>query len=282
MKYQCFTVEVDQAVAHIQLSRPEALNTMIPEFWNELPAIIRDLSNDGSIRAAMLSSTGRHFTAGMDLSAFADHDTTVTDAGRANLARRQRVRAFQDAFSAVEKARMPVLAAIQGGCIGGGVDLATACDMRYASADAFFVVQETNIGLAADAGVLQRLPKLIPDGIARELVYTGTRMPASRAYEVGLVNHVFADRETMIEEVTAIAREIAQKSPLAVWGSKSALIYARDHSTSDGLDRIADWSAATLAGNDITETVTARAEQRQPVYRDLPRVDSSSGGFTED
>ncbi|QYB00585.1 crotonase/enoyl-CoA hydratase family protein (plasmid) [Rhodococcus sp. USK10] len=274
MKYLCFTVEVDRAVAHIQLSRPEALNTMIPEFWSELPAIIRDLSNDGSIRAAVLSSTGRHFTAGMDLSAFADHNATVADAGRANLARRQRVRAFQDAFTAVEKARMPVLAAIQGGCIGGGVDLVTACDMRYASADAFFVVQETNIGLAADAGVLQRLPKLIPDGIARELVYTGTRMPASRAYEVGLVNQVFADRETMIEEVTAIAREIAQKSPLAVWGSKSALVYARDHSTLDGLDRIADWSAATLADNDITESVAARTEQRQPAYRDLPRIDS--------
>lgn len=212
MKYLCFTVEVDRAVAHIQLSRPEALNTMIPEFWSELPAIIGDLSNDGSIRAAVLSSTGRHFTAGMDLSAFADHNATVADAGRANLARRHRVRAFQDAFSAVEKARMPVLAAIQGGCIGGGVDLVTACDMRYASADAFLVVQETNIGLAADAGVLQRLPKLIPDGIARELVYTGTRMPASRAYEVGLVNQVFADRETMIEEVTAIAREIAQRA----------------------------------------------------------------------
>lgn len=274
MKYLCFTVEVDRAVAHIQLSRPEALNTMIPEFWSELPAIIGDLSNDGSIRAAVLSSTGRHFTAGMDLSAFADHNATVADAGRANLARRQRVRAFQDAFTAAEKARMPVLAAIQGGCIGGGVDLVTACDMRYASADAFFVVQETNIGLAADVGVLQRLPKLIPDGIARELVYTGTRMPASRAYEVGLVNQVFADRETMIEEVTAIAREIAQKSPLAVWGSKSALVYARDHSTLDGLDRIADWSAATLAGNDITESVTARTEQRQPAYRDLPRIDS--------
>ena len=186
---RCFEVEVEAKVAQVRLCRPDELNSMVPEFWRELPELVRRLSDDGGVRAVVLSSTGRHFSAGMDLGVFAagNHDP-AGEPGRVNANRQLLVRRLQESFTVLERARMPVLAAIQGGCVGGAIDLVTACDMRYATEDAFFVVQETNIGMTADVGTLQRLPKIIPDGVARELVYTGRRMPAARAYQVGLVN----------------------------------------------------------------------------------------------
>ncbi|MCS4255987.1 enoyl-CoA hydratase [Rhodococcus erythropolis] len=274
MNYTCFTVEIDNSVAHIQLSRPSALNTMIPEFWTELPQLVHGLSDTGNIRAAIISSTGPHFSAGLDLSTFSSQkrQRTSDDAGRANLARRERVLSMQRAFTALEDTRMPILAAIHGGCIGGGLALATACDMRFATTDAFFVVQETNIGLAADTGTLQRLPRLVPDGIARELAYTGGRLDAPRAQEIGLVNQVYADHNTMLTAVTTMAHTIATKNPLAIWGSKNALNYARSHGTDDGLHQIANWSAAALAGSDIAASLNARQEKRTPTYPDLPCI----------
>jgi enoyl-CoA hydratase len=177
---------------------------------------------------------------------------------------------LQESFTALERSRMPILAAIHGGCVGGAVDLVTACDLRYASADAFFVVQETNIGMTADVGTLQRLPKIIPDGVARELVYTGRRMPADRALRVGLVNEVFPDHEALVAGVTAIATEIAAQSPLAIWGSKQMLVYTRDHSVADGLAHIAAWQTGAFDSTDMAEAFTAKAERRAPVYADLP------------
>ena len=165
---------------------------------------------------------------------------------------------------------MPVLAAVQGGCIGGAIDLVTACDMRYATEDAFFVVQETNIGMTADVGTLQRLPKIIPDGVARELVYTGRRMPASRAREVGLVNQVFPDQGAMLAAVTEIATEIAARSPLVIWGCKEMLVHARDHSVADGLAHVAAWQTGALQPTDIMEAFAAKAEKRPADYQDLP------------
>ena len=273
MGYRCFDVEVADKVAHIRLSRPEELNSMVREFWNELPLIVRELDRRGDVRAIVVSSTGRHFCAGMDLSVFASEDSGLGDGpgemGRVRARLRQTALMLQESFTAFEKARMPVLVAIQGGCIGGAVDMVTAADMRYASADAFFVVQEINIGMTADVGTLQRLPKIIPDGVARELAYTGRRMSAQRALEVGLVNQVFETHEELVSGVLAIAKEIASKSPLAVWGTKEMLLYSRDHSVADSLDHIATWQTGMFQPSDMIESFAAKAEGRDPVYPDL-------------
>ena len=165
---------------------------------------------------------------------------------------------------------MPVLAAIQGGCIGGAVDMVCAADLRYASEDAFFQVHETNIGMTADVGTLQRLPRIVPDGVARELVFTGRRMSAQRAFEVGLVNEVFDDHDALIAGTLAFAHEIAAKSPLAMWGAKTALTYARDHTVADGLRQIATWQSGAFHAADVEESLRAQQERRAPAYDDLP------------
>jgi enoyl-CoA hydratase len=273
MTWTCFDVTVTDHVAHVVLSRPDELNSMIREFWNELPRIIRELDNRGDVRAVVVSSTGRHFSAGMDLAVFSSEDSGLGggpgEMGRVRARLRQTALMLQEGFTSFEKARMPVLAAIQGGCIGGAVDMVTAADMRYCSADAFFVIQEINIGMTADVGTLQRLPKLIPDGVAREYAFTGRRMSAERALAVGLVNEVFPTHEALVAGVLEIAREIASKSPLAVWGSKEMLTYARDHSVADSLNYIATWQTGMFQPSDMVESFTAKAEGRDPEYPDL-------------
>ncbi|MCE2511077.1 MAG: crotonase/enoyl-CoA hydratase family protein [Acidimicrobiia bacterium] len=272
MGYQCFDVEESGGVAHVRLSRGEQLNTMIPEFWSELPAIVDEISDSGRARVIVLSAQGRHFCAGMDLSVFASDATLESESGEIGR-RRANVRLsllhLQRSFTALEEARMPVLAAIQGACVGGGVDLVTSADCRYATADAWFSIHEINIGMTADVGTLQRLPKLIPPGVAREYAYTGRRMPAPRARQLGLVNEVFDDHDSMMGAVMDIAAEIASKSPLAIHGTKEAINYSRDHSVEDSLRHIALWQSGMFHPGDLEESFRAHAEGRTPSYEDL-------------
>ena len=279
MSSRCFDVEVLGKVAHVRLSRPDELNTMVPEFWRELPEIVTGLSDSGTCRAVVLSSTGRHFSAGMDLSVFAGGGTggsAVTggvpgdaEVGRLRARMRSSAKVLQWSFTALEKARMPVIAAVQGGVIGGAVDLVTACDIRYATEDAFFCVQEINIGMTADVGTLQRIGSVTNEGFAREMAYTGRRYPAARCREEGLVQQVFATHEELLAGALATAQEIASKSPLAVWGSKVALNYARDHSVDDSLEQIATWQSGMFQQPDMVEAMTAKLEKRDAVFPDL-------------
>ncbi len=273
--YTCFELEEADGVAHLQLSRPDQLNTMIPEFWSELPEIIDQLSDQGRARVIVISSTGRHFCAGMDLSVFGGGTLTGDDSevGRQRANLRLNVLHLQRSFTALEEARMPVLVAMQGGVVGGAIDMVTAADCRYATADAWFCIQEINIAMTADVGTLQRLPKLIPEGVARELAYTGRRMPAQRAAELGLVNEVFVDQHTMLSAVHEIAAEIASKSPLAIHGTKEMINYTRDHSVADSLKYIAAWQTGMFQPGDMVEAFQAQAEKRDANFDDLLEVE---------
>jgi enoyl-CoA hydratase len=241
-------------------------------FWNELPALVHDIDDHAKARVIVISSTGKHFTAGMDLSVFTDGEG-VNASGADEYSRAEAFRQFvltlQGSFSCLDNARMPVIAAIQGGCIGGGVDFVSACDIRYATDDAFFQIQEINIGMTADVGTFPRLCKLIPEGWVRELAYAGRRLPAQRAKEIGLVNETFPTQEAMLAHVMEIAAEIASKAPVAVAGSKRMINYARDHSIADGLDYIATWQAGMFAPPHMMEAFAAKAQKRAPKFADL-------------
>jgi enoyl-CoA hydratase len=277
MAYRCFNVEIADGIAHIQLKRAEELNTMVPEFWRELPEIVKDIDAGAKARVIVISSTGKHFSGGMDLSVFTSGNSAGTSAAaskeergrtRANL--RLSILDIQETFNCLERARMPVLMAIQGGCVGGAVDFASACDCRYATEDAFFVIQEINIGMTADVGTFPRLCKLMPEGMVKELAYAGRRLPAKKAMQFGLVNDVFATQDEMLKHVMGLAKEIAEKSPLAVHGSKVMINYARDHSTADGLDYIAIWQAGMYnPETDMRESFVAKAEKRPAKFDDL-------------
>jgi enoyl-CoA hydratase len=275
MAYECFDVETTDRVAHLRMIRPERSNSMIPSFWRDLPEIVHDLSASGKVRALVISAEGKHFCSGMDLTVFSSNDTLGGEGGagahrsRRNEGFRSMAMKLQGSLTALEEARMPVLCAIQGACVGGGVDLVSAADLRYATESAFFSIAEINIGMTADVGTLQRMPKLVPEGIVRELAYTGRRWSAAEALAAGFVNAVFADHESLVTGVLAVAAEIAEKAPMAVWGTKTSLAYTRDHSVADGLEYIANWNAAMFDTADMAEAFTARAEGRAPEFPDL-------------
>ena len=277
--YECFDVSIEGGVAHIQLKRPEAMNSMTRAFWNELPVIVKDIDDNARARCIVISSTGKHFSAGMDLAVFAGGGTiggevSATEAERqtAGESFRYHVRSLQDSFSCLDRARMPVLVAIQGGCIGGAVDMTSACDIRYATRDAFFCIQEINIGMTADVGTFPRLCKLIPEGWVRELAYTGRRLPAQKALEIGLVNTLFDTHEALVTSVLETAREIASKAPLAVTGSKVMINYARDHTIADGLDYIATWQVGMFSPALMQEAFKAKQAKRDADFPDLAPV----------
>lgn len=274
--YECFEVTIENKIAHIKMNRPEVRNNMNRAFWDELPVLIERLDADAAARVIVLSSTGPHFCGGLDISMFGSSD--AKEAARDPHAARQKglkfldtVKRMQNSLSALETCRLPVLVAIQGGCIGGGVDLVTAADIRYATQDAFVTIYETKIGMTADVGTFPRLVKLIPEGIVRELAYTGRRMGAEEAHNIGLVNRVFDSHEAMLDAVMEIAAEIAANAPLAVHGCKRAINYARDHTTQEGLDWIGLWNASMLHPEEIMEAMQARGEKRPGDFADLPR-----------
>ncbi len=266
----CFTLSVSQHIAHLVLNKPEALNTMHPLFWRELDAALTWVNKTGDARVLLISSTGKHFSAGMSLDTFGGEGLLdeKTAEGRAMV--HEHLMDIQATFTKLEKLRIPVIVAIQGGCIGGGVDFATACCIRYATADAFFCIQEINIGLVADVGTLQRLPKLIPLGLVKELAYTGRRLPAARALTCGLVNEVFDSHAAMLEAATQTAREIAAKPPVAIWGTKQVVHYARDHTVDQALEQMGWVQGAIWSTAHVKEAVTALKEKRTGVYPNMP------------
>ena len=274
--HKCFDVKIENNIAQIKLNRPEKRNSITAEFWDELPAIVADIDNNSKARVIVISSTGPHFCAGLDISSFSSMEekksSVKAEKTQRNEAFYRNVLHLQKSFSCLEKARVPVIACIQGGAIGGGVDLAVACDMRYATEDAFLTIQETNIGMTADVGTFPRLVKLIPEGFVREMAYTGRQVSAEEASRIGLVNAVYRDQETMIEEVMKIANQIAVKAPLAVYGCKKMINYARDHNTADGLDYVAIWNASMLKPDEILEAINANSEKRQGNFASLPKI----------
>ena len=275
MTYSCFEYELRDHVAHVTMCRGDDFNTMTKSFWSELPELIDKISDAAEARVIVLSAQGKHFCAGMDLANFQDDgelhgtDAKKVSQGRRSEAQFRVTRELQYTISCLEKARMPVIAAIQGACIGGAVDLITACDIRYATNDAFFCIQEINIGMAADVGTLQRLPYLIPEGIVRELAYTGRRFSADEALRYGLINAVFDTHETVIDHALNVAREIADKAPLATTGIKEVLNYNRDHTVEESLNYAALWNSAMNFSDDMMEAFKSKAEKRDPDFQGL-------------
>lgn len=265
-----FTLNTTAGIAHLQLNRPERLNTMAPPFFPALRDAVRALHDAGVARALVISSTGKHFCAGMALDVFGGDDALlVTGTARARLNFQDTLRKLIDCFTAIDEARFPVICAIQGGCIGGALDLATACDIRLCTADAFFTVQEIHIGMMADLGVLQRLMKIVPQGVAREMAYTGDRMNAERALSVGLVNAVLPDADALLAHAMQLAKNIAAKSPLAIAGSKLALNHARDHGTASALQQMTLLQSAIF---DTAEMATAIDAWKKKAVADFPAL----------
>ncbi|NMM76450.1 enoyl-CoA hydratase [Acidovorax sp. SRB_14] len=265
----CFSLTTTDQVAHLVLNRPEALNTMHPTFWRELDAVLAQLHQAGEARALVLSSTGKHFSAGMALEVFGGAIAMDDQSPEGRAAIFDLLTDMQATFTRIENLRIPVIAAIQGGCIGGAVDMVTAACLRYATQDAFFCIQEINIGMVADVGTLQRLPKLIPLGLVKELAYTGRRLSAQRALQHGLVNEVFDTQGAMLEAALQCAREIAAKPPVAIWGTKQAVNYARDHSVDDSLRQMGWLQGAIWSNQHVRESVSALQHKRAGSFAPL-------------
>ncbi|MCX9156747.1 crotonase/enoyl-CoA hydratase family protein [Niveibacterium sp. 24ML] len=267
---QTISITTEGAVARVTLNRPDKLNALNDVMWPELRQAFEWADSTPSVRVVVLGGNGRAFSTGIDLAMLAGLRERIahSDAARSQELLRRVILDLQDCVSSIERCRKPVLAAIHGPCIGGAVDIISACDMRYASANAVFSVKEIDIGMAADVGTLQRLPRIIADGIARELAYTGRDVASDEAADIGLVNRVFATPEALQQGVAEIAQAIAAKSPLAIRGVKEMLNYGRDHSIEDGLRYIASWNASALLSEDMQESALAMMQKRAPRYRD--------------
>lgn len=270
-----FTLEHDAAsgVATLEMSRPERLNTLAPDFFPALRDTVQRLSDEGRTRALVLRSTGKHFSAGMGLEVFAgDFELLDLKDARKRLAFQDGLRRLMACIDVLDEAHFPTICAVQGGCIGGALDIATACDIRLCSADAFFTMQEIHIGMAADLGVLQRLQRVVPQGVARQMAYTGERVGAERALATGLVNAVMPDAAALHAHALALASDIAARSPLAVSGSKRALNYARDHGTAEALAQMALLQSAIFDIGEMRQAIAAWKAKRNAEFAPLAPV----------
>ncbi len=273
--YSCFNFEVQDKIGYITMCRGDELNTMTRLFWKELPEIIKQADKDSQARVLVLQAEGKHFSAGMDFANFAgDNNPNKKDPARMREAFYHELLELQDTFTALEKCRMPTIALIQGACVGGAIDMVAACDMRYCSEDAFFKIAEVDIGLAADVGTLQRLPKLMPFAHVKELAYTGRKFDANEAAELGLVNKVFSSKEMLAEEGKRVATTIAAKSPLVTRVIKKQLNYARDNSVDDALEYHAMWNAALISSKDMESALSAFAAKSEGDFEDLAELKS--------
>jgi len=270
IEYQTLKVELAGQVASITLNRPERANAMELRMWTELRDAMRWLDEIPAARVGIISGAGKHFTAGIDLGLLGGLQAQIRDDcdGRSREKLRRVILDLQDTLTSIERCRKPVIAAIHGACVGGGIDLICACDLRYCSADAFFSVKEIDVGMTADVGTLQRLPHLIGEGATRELAYTGRTINGTEAKELRLVNQCYPDRGKLTEEVGALAATLAAKPPLALRGCKEMITYARDHTVTDGLNYIATWNAAMLLSTDLEEALAAGREKRAAKFRD--------------
>lgn len=270
--YEVLALEIRDSVAIVSLDRPDKANSMNAVMWRELQNCFEWIDREPRVRVAILAANGKHFCAGLDLSLFDDivggSEISSKEPGRMAETMRRTILRMQGNLNAIENCCKPVLAAIHYTCIGGGIDLTSCCDMRYCTADAYFSVKEIELGMVVDVGTLQRLPRLIGDGMVRELAYTGRRMDAAEAQRLGFVNKVYDDKDSMLAGVLAIAQDIARKSPLAIRGTKQMILYGRDHSVADGLNYIATWNAGMLSQEDLMGSIRAQASSSDVAYQD--------------
>ncbi|MES2092089.1 MAG: crotonase/enoyl-CoA hydratase family protein [Pseudomonadota bacterium] len=271
MEFETVSVTLDQHIATVRLNRPEKANAMNAAMWNDIRKAFNWIDETAEARVAVIEGEGKHFTSGIDLQMMMGLLPSIKNEcdGRTRENLRRVILDLQDTLSSIERCRKPVLAAIHGGCVGGGVDLISCTDMRYCSADAYFTIKEIDIGMVADVGTLQRLPKLLGNqGIVRELAYTGRKVLADEAQQIGLVNKVYESREALQAGVREMAALIAAKSPLSIRGTKEMLNYSRDHSVVDGLNYIATWNAAMLMSNDLTAAMMAGMSKQTAEFKD--------------
>ncbi|WP_375739489.1 crotonase/enoyl-CoA hydratase family protein [Pseudomonas boanensis] len=267
--YKAFRVELADKIAHVEINRPEKINAMNADFWSEIVDIFCWIEENDEVRVVVLSGAGKHFSSGIDLMLLASVGSQLgPDAGRNARTLRRKILELQASFNAVDNCSKPVIAAVQGYCLGGAIDLISACDMRYATVDAQFSIKEIDIGMAADVGTLQRLPRIIGDGMMRELAYTGRTIDGEEAQRLGLVNRTFADVAALRDGVLDVARQIAAKSPIAVRGTKEMIRYMRDHRVDDGLEYVATWNAAMLQSADLRVAMAAHMSKQMPEFAD--------------
>ena len=269
-----FDLNIQDHIAHLVLNRPQALNTLDLVFWRELDDVLQALHQGNQARVLVISSTGKHFSAGMSLDVFGSSVTMDDQSPEGRAAIADLLAGLQATFTRLENLRIPVIVALHGGCIGGAVDMVTAACLRYASADTFFCIQEINIGMVADVGTLQRLPKLMPMAVVKELAYTGRRLNADKALQHGLVNEIYADQASTLAAAMQAAQEIASKPPIAIWGSKQALHYARDHSTADALQQMGWLQSGIWSNAHVQEAIAAFQSKRSGNFPALAPLQS--------
>lgn len=264
MDYKYLKVTIENHIAQVSFNRPEKANSLHMPAWEEMKATFEEMHDNSDVRVIVLTGEGKHFCAGIDLETLMDLQkyNSISCEGRRSEKLRKFILDFQDTITALEKCRKPVLAAIQNACVGGGVDIISACDMRYCTDEAYFAIKEVDLGLVADIGTLQRLPNILNPGLVSELAYTGRKVYGQEAAKIGLVNQSFLTQEEMLDRVIELAKMIASKSPLVIRGTKEMLLYKRDHSVEDSLNYMATWNAAMLMSHDLMEAFQANMERR--------------------